>query len=266
MEVPNAVLQAQEASLDELLHIVNRYGEIRTLKANRLKAEYTSEKEKGSLVELEKYPKAPGFILLERPDSLLMAIQAPVLRKREISLLSVGDEFRVWIHGKSLFYIGENSSKELISDELEENPEIPIRAGHIIEAILPEPIPLDNPAIRFEKTEEEDSQAKYYVLRVSRLDSSPRIRPLREFKIERAGLTISSQRTFDEEGRVLGDIAYTEPVQIDRFPLPEKIHIERPQDGYTLDLEFSDWSVNPDFKDDTFSLEPVSGVKVIRFK
>lgn len=266
IEVPNGFLQAKSATLDELIHIVNQLDEVQSAKASNIKAEYTSEKMEGSLIELEKYPKAPGFILLKRPDSTYLGIQSPAFKKREISLVSEGDEFRVWIHSKREFYIGNNSSRELISDELEKNPEIPIRACHIFEAIFPEAIPLNDLVYRYAKTEEEDANVKYYVLRVSRDDSFPRIRPLREFWIERVGMTISRQRIFDEEGRIVGDITYADAVQIGKYTLPRKINIKRSLDGYTLDLEFKDWEVNPVFREDAFRLEPVSGVRVIRFK
>ena len=177
INVPRAILQARSATLDELLHIVNRLDGIRTLKASNIKAEYTSEKKEGSLIELEKYPRAPGYIMLKRPDSLRLVIQNPVIKKSELTLVSVGDEFRVWVHGRHKFYIGKNSSEELISDDLEEDTEIPIRAGHIFEAVFPESIPLNDPDIRFTKIEEEDAYAKYYVITVYRNGPSARILP-----------------------------------------------------------------------------------------
>jgi outer membrane lipoprotein-sorting protein len=266
IQVPKAILQAKSATPAELLQIVNRLDGIQTLKASNIKAEYTSEKKEGSLIELEKYPKAPGYILLKRPDSLRLVIQNPVVKNKEISLVSEGDEFRVWVHGRRKFYIGKNSSEKLISEDLEEDTEIPIRAGHIFEAIFPVPIPLDDSDLGYAVIEEEDAQAKYYVLTVNSIGSFPRILSLRQFWIERAGLTISRQRIFNDDGQVVSDIHYSDPVQIDKYALPRKINIERSLDGYTLELEIKNWVVNPVFKDDTFSLEPVEGVKVIRFK
>ena len=269
IEVPKGILQAKSATLDELIHIVNQLDEIQAAKASNIKAEYTSEKMEGSLIELEKYPRAPGFILLKRPDSTYLRILNPAFRKSEISLVSEGDEFRVWLHSRREFYIGKNSSRELISDELEEDPKIPIRAYHIFDAVFPKAIPLNDLVRGYAKTEEEDAHVKYYVLRVSRVDSFPRIRPLREFWIERVGMTISRQRIFDEDGRIVGDITYSDAVRIDKYTLPRKINIKRPLDGYTLELEFKDWQVNPSFREDAFRLEePVEleGVRVIRFK
>ena len=54
--------------------------------------------------------------------------------------------------------------------------------------------------------EEQDERAKYYVLEVFRNDHSPRLQLLREFWIERAGLTLSRQRIYDDGGHLVGDI------------------------------------------------------------
>jgi outer membrane lipoprotein-sorting protein len=266
IEVPKAILYAKDATLDDLLDIVNGFDEIISLKANKLEAKYISKKQESGLIELEKYPKAPGFILLKRPDSVRFVILAPVAKNTVLTLVSVGDEFRVVYHRDHTLYIGKNSAKELISEDLDERPKIPIRASHILEAIFLKTIPLQDPEIQFAKDEEEEENAKYYVVEVFRDDTSRRLHPLRKFWIERAGLTISRQRIYDDSGHVVSEITYSDTAQYEEFAMPRKIHIDRPLDGYTLDLEFKEWSVNSDIKDETFELQPLPGMKVIRFK
>lgn len=265
VEIPKAILHARNATLDQLLHIVNRYEGIRTLQCG-IKAEYTSREMENDQIELEKYPKAPGHILLQRPDSTYLVIQNPVLKTREISLLSEGDEFRAFIHRKNTLFIGSNSATELVSEDQTENPKIPIRATHVFQAILPESVSIQNTDIRISKMEMQDAQSTYYVLNVYRENGPILLRPFQEFQIERVGLTVSRQRIFDEDGRIVADIAYSDVAEHGEFLLPGKIHIERPLDGYTLDLELADWRVNPVFKEDIFKLEPPPGVQVTRFK
>jgi outer membrane lipoprotein-sorting protein len=266
IEVPKAILNAKDATLDDLLDIVNRFDDITSLKANNLEAKYISKKQESGLIELEKYPKADGYILLKRPDFLYFVVLAPVAKTRILSLVSVGDEFRVLYHRNRTLYIGKNSAKELISDDLDEKPKIPIRASHILEAIFLKTIPLQDPEILIAKIEEEDENAKYYVVEVFRDDTSRRLHPLRKFWIERAGLTISRQRIYDDSGQIVSEITYSDTAQYEEFAMPQKIQIERPLDGYTLDLEFKEWSINPDIEDETFELQPPPGMKVIRFK
>lgn len=267
IKIPKAILHAKDASLEELLDIVNQYDEINTLIAGNLKADYTSEKTEGDLIELKDYPRAPGFILLKRPDSIFFVIMAPVAKTRILSLASVGDEFRVYYKRKDTFYIGSNSAKELVSEDLDENLEIPIRATHILDAIFPKTIPLHDSKILYTKIEKEDEHSKYYVLEVFRNDPSRRIHKLREFWIERSGLTLFRQRVYDDEGRgrIVGNILYSDVAQYEKYTMPRKIRIERPLDGYNLDLEFKDWKINPVIKDEKFDLQPLEGVKQIRF-
>ena len=78
LKIPKAILEAKNATQDELLNIVNRFDEIQTLIARNLNAEYVSEKIESGWLELEKQPTAPGLILLKRPDFIYFVIQAPV--------------------------------------------------------------------------------------------------------------------------------------------------------------------------------------------
>jgi hypothetical protein len=265
VEVPRSILEAKAATQEELLKFLNRYGEIETLQA-AIKAEYTSEEKDYDQIELERYPKAPGHIFLKRPDSTFLFIQNPVLLKREISFLSVGDEFRVWIHGKSRFYIGKNSSKELVSDEMERSFKIPIRAAHLHQAILPETISLQDETLRVSKTEKEDDAGAYYILGIFRDTGTQKLVPLREFEIERVNLTVARQSIFGPEGKIEADIQYSDVREQEGFFLPGKIDIKRPLDGYNLVLELQDWRINPVIKEDVFKLDPPPGVEVIRFK
>jgi len=259
VKVPQAILQAKSASIDDLLQIVNHYGGLKTLQV-RINAEYVSLEQEHDVINLTKYPKAPGSALFKRPDTAYIVIKNPVVKKRELSLLSKGDVFKAWIHGKGVFYEGKNSSKELVSDDKEETPKITIRATHILQAVLPETIPLDDPTIRLSRIEARDESAKYYVLTVYRSNGTFLLRPLREYQIERAGLTLARQRIFNDDGRLIADITYSDVSPCDNFMLPGEINIDRPVDGYTLNLKFTDWRVNPVLEEDRFKLEPPDGV------
>ena len=65
---------------------------------------------------------------------------------------------------------------------------------------------------------------------------------------------------------MVSDILYSDEVQIDGFPLPLQIHIDRPVDGYMLDLKFKGWSINPELPDDAFELTAPPGAETVRLK
>jgi len=83
-----------------------------------------------------------------------------------LEVLSVENEFSVWIPSRNKFYVGDNRAKALISDDLPNG--IPFRGTHIFEAIFPQSIKLDSPEFRFSVEEARDAGAKYYVLSIYR--------------------------------------------------------------------------------------------------
>jgi hypothetical protein len=266
---PN-ILQAKSAAFDELLDIVRSYDKIEGLSSNDLRITLTSGKRESG--ELQKYASAPGYIVLRRPDSTRMVVQYPVTKTTILDLLSVGDDFCVWVPRENKYYTGKNSAKELVAEDLPDSPGFTLRATHIFEAIIPHGLLPGAPGMLVEAEEDPGADAAYYVLSVFKEDAgvtegaARRIHAIRKIWIERSGLTIARQRVYQEEGRVVSDITYSEVTQVGGFALPLKIRIDRPLDGYTLDMEFRTWRVNPDLPDSAFILPPPAGAQVVPFK
>ncbi len=262
--VSPGILQARSATFEELLSIAQNLASISALSSNNLRFTLTSGKIESG--ELQKYRSAPGYILLKRPDSIRLVVQVPVTKTALLDLLSVGDEFGVWVPRENKFYTGKNSSRELVAEDLPNSPGFTIRATHIFDAILPPGIPLDAPGIYVAVKEEMTADAKYYILSFYREGDSRRIHPVRDIWIERSGLTVERQQVYQEEGLVVSDITYSGEVIADSHRLPGKIHIDRPMDGYALELEFRAWRVNPDLPEDAFILTPPEGAQIVPFK
>jgi len=258
------ILQAQSATFEELLSIAQSFANISALSSNNLRFTLTSGKIESG--ELQKYRSAPGYILLKRPDSIRLVVQIPVTKTALLDLLSVGDEFCVWVPRENKFYTGKNSAMELVAEDLPNSPGFTIRATHIFEAILPPSIAPDAPGIYVAVREEMTSDAKYYVLSLYREGDSRRIHPVRDIWIERSGLTVKRQQVYRDEGHVVSDITYSGELFVDSYHLPGKIHIDRPMDGYALDMEFKAWRVNPDLPEDAFILTPPEGAQIVPFK
>ena len=261
-DVSPMLLAARDADFDDLLAIVNRYEKISDLKSSGMKATLTLGKwESGSQDE---YRSAPGYILLRRPSSLHLVIQNPVIYKTAIlDAVSDGDEFSAWLRDTNRVYKGRNSAKELVSDDRPEG--IPLRPDHLYKAIIPAEIDLTEPGLRISLEESADKIAKYYILSVYKEAPPPIIHVARRIWIERSQLVISRVQSFDEAGRLTGDIEYSEMTPVDEFYLPLKINIARPEDGYSLALEFTNgsWSVNSELDDDSFVLQTREGAEII---
>ena len=256
------ILAARTADLDELLAIVNQYGKVSDLTNSGMKATLTLGKRESGIQE--EYRSAPGYILLRQPSSLHLVIQNPVIYRTAIfEAVSDGDEFSAWLRDTNKIYTGRNSAKELVSDDRPDG--IPLRPDHLYEAIIPAGIDLKEPGLRISLHESADKIAKYYILSVYREGIQPLIHVARRIWIERSQLVISRIQSFDEAGRLTGDVEYYEMTPVEGFLLPMKIGLERPEDGYALTLEFANgrWSVNSGLDDDSFVLPFREGTETV---
>lgn len=265
IEVPPKILQAKTASLDELLENLREYDKIQRL-ASSIDITYSyGKKELGVIQEIR---KQPGYILLERPDSTYLVVQNFVTRTRELEVLSKGDDLSIFYRPRNALYVGKNSATKLSINDLEraENIDIPIRGKHIYESIFPHGIQVDLPGYFYSLEEQTGTDEKYYILSGYRQGTGNRIHTVRRLWIERSSLSISRQQLFLEDGRIESDITYKQEIEIDGIKLPLHMHVDRPIDGYALNLEFKSWRINPNLPDNAFSLQLPEGVQIIHLK
>ncbi len=261
-KVPPKILLAKTASMDELLNLIQKYDKITSL-STRLEVTYSSgQKDSGVIRQIR---KQPGYVAFKRPDTVHLVVQNFVSKFAELEMLSVGDDLSIWVRRENKLYLGKNSAKELVAEDVGDARgfSIPIRGGHVFEAIFPQSVNMDAPDTRNSIEEESDSEAKYYVLGFYREGKGQRIHTTRRIWIERSSLTIARQQVYLDDGRILSDIAYTSIVPVGGFNLPLKMHIDRPLDEYALDLEFKSWQINPDLADNAFVMTPHEGAQVI---
>lgn len=260
--IPLNMRNAKTASYDELLALIASYDRIQELSSNDLRLRLVVGKQ-GSETQ-DQFRPAPGYILLRRPDSVHLVLKSPL--GTELDMLSVGDDLSAWVPSKNRFYIGKNSAKELVSDDLPKG--FTLRGTHIFEAVFPQSVSLDSPGIRISMEEAEDAGSKYYTISFYRDLGSRRIHTIRRIWIERSQLAIVRLQRFLDDGRVESDIEYSNMEQIDGSYLPLKIHANRPQDGYDVSLEFKsgNWRINNNLPDEAFVLKPPEGAEIIHLK
>ncbi len=265
VKVPVApkVAAARTATMQEMLATLHAYdSRITSLASPSLKLSLTTGKaESGKLTQ---YHNAGGYLLLRRPDSILLNILAPIANTSILTLLSVGDQFEVFSPRENKVYVGRNSAREF---DLEGNTEMSAfsaRPIHIFEAILPQSLGLDRPGIRLTRTEEQDAEAKYYVLTVLQDTGGLELRSLRRLWIERSQMVVAREETFSDAGELAGVYRYSQFAPYGDVLLPGSIRIERPLDGYSLDLQFRSWRINPDLPEDAFTLKlPDKVVRIV---
>ena len=265
-----------------------------------LKLEDNSFAEFGSK---EVYRSADGEIVVQRPASILMKVQVPVIKSDVAQMTSDGETFRVAIlqdggDGKlKKFVKGTNRAdysklqKSLKSAELKNgevmkesvNAFANIRPQHFTDAMLVRPTDADS--IYTQSTifqiEEDESQRKksplrsvmrgYYLLDefVKQTDGSLKID--RRFWFDRVGgIRLARQQTFDNDGEIESDIVYGQEGNLtttgEYNNLPLEIQVTRPKENYSMKLTYQtpeDVSIGKTYPAKAFILENSWGLEEV---
>lgn len=214
---------------------------------------------------IEEYHEVKAFLLAERPASIRMIGQAPVIGKTVFDMVSDAESFRVSIPSKNKFLVGpivlERASKKPIEN---------LRPQHLLDALLWSEIRKEE-AVLFE--EFNDEKARYYVLTVLR--GGYRTEILRKIWFNRADLQVARLQEFGPNGALLSDVRYSDWEQLTAdqeqaagtpsgiASFPRAIQIERPHDDYRLELQVTKLMLNEDIPADRFKLEQPAGSELV---
>jgi outer membrane lipoprotein-sorting protein len=249
------ILEAKTASLDQLLELLKqRSDKIVSLSSNSLKITLTTGRVESG--KLQEYRSAPGYILLSRPDSLRLNVQNPITKTTILDMLSVDDDFSIWYPRENKFYTGMNSIREFETDDRSQGSPFTARPRHLLEAMLPQPFLPDDPALRVSVEENQDANARYYILSLFKEKGGRELQPLKRVWIERSQLVPVKEEWFTPEGGAGGVVSYSNFATADGAVLPLSIVIDRPMDGYSLDLQARNWKLNPNLPATAFVLNP----------
>jgi hypothetical protein len=265
------------ATLEDLVARVNASGETHTLVLRvDLQFETVEETEKG---KGRQYRTANGRLLLSRPSSIRLNIQAPVLSAEIAEMASDGEKFQLLIHPPEYRALIMGSNAASYTDEiakLQEDPELGkagpllnIRPQHFTSAFLPAVIDAETQAfVHEEQVTERDLRPgakknaevrkSYYVLNAIRRNAEA---PHAQFWFDRLeGIALVRQRVFDPEGYLVTDIRYDgflPPEAAGGHSLPARVRIERPNDDYALvvTVRTDGIVVNRDLPENAFVLE-----------
>jgi len=265
------------ATLEDLVARVNAWEEIHTLILRvDLQFETVEETEKG---KGRQYRTANGRLLLSRPSSIRLNIQAPVLSADIAEMASDGERFQLLIYPPEYRALIMGSNAASYQDEkgkLEEDPELGkagpllnIRPQHFTSAFLPTVIGTETQAfVHEERVTEPDLRPgakknaevrkSYYVLNAIRKGAAA---PHAQFWFDRLeSIALVRQRVFDPQGYLVTDIRYDgflPPETADGHSLPARVRIERPNDDYALvvTVRTDGILVNRDLPENAFVLE-----------
>ncbi len=267
------LLKAENASQTDLMSEVNRFARVGSMRAKMdLKFEDNSFAQFGSK---EVYRAADGEVVVQRPASILLKVQIPVIKTDVAQMTSDGEKFRVAIlqdggSGKyKKFVIGTNNADySKLQQNLgttsggnggqitqNVNAFANLRPQHFTDAMLVRPT--DSANVYTQSTifqiEEDATQGKksplrsvmrgYYLLdEFVKLDNGE-LRVSRRFWFDRVGgIRLARQQIFDAAGEIESDILYgregnlTETGEYRNLPL--RVQVTRLKEKYTMSLTY----------------------------
>ncbi|MBI4483694.1 MAG: DUF4292 domain-containing protein, partial [Acidobacteria bacterium] len=238
--VPAKYREAQTATLEELMEKINATsGKVQSLQASQLKADL-----EGGTVEtgkIEKYRRAPGYLIVQRPGWIRLNIQNPLSKTTVAEMVSDGKTFQIFIPSENKFIVGENRARNVGSDPLKN-----FRPQHLVQALLLEPLSVADGDFLYFLEEVRDETSKYYVIGLVAQSAPQRGELLRRLWIDRSNLELVRQQYFGRSGGVDSDIHYGGYRLFEGVDLPTWIRIVRVHEQYAVSLVISHWKINPE--------------------
>ena len=216
---------------------------------------------------IEEYHDVPGFILAERPATVRVIGQAPVVAKNIFDMVSNGKEFRVYIPSKNTFLVGPTALMRSSKKPLEN-----LRPQHIVEALFwPELPPSEN--VLFEQFD--FNVSRYYILTQLRQTQTGKFEIARKVWYSRIDLRVSRVQIFGAGGKLDADVSYSNWQPVPASPaggpgandptlFARDIQIWRPQDDYKLEIKILKLTLNEPISPDRFELAQPAGTELVR--
>jgi len=218
---------------------------------------------------IEEYHDVPGFILAERPATVRMIGQAPVVAKNIFDMVSDGRQFRIYIPSKNTFLVGPTALTRPSNKPLEN-----LRPQHVVEALFWPPFP-PTANVLFEQFD--FNVSRYYILTLLRQAESGKFEIDRKVWYSRVDLRVSRVQLFGTGGKLEADIQYSDWQLVpppaataagappsDQPIFARDIHIWRPQDDYKLEIKILKLTLNETIAPDRFDLPQPPGTDLVR--
>ena len=208
---------------------------------------------------IKQYHQITGFILAQRPSSIRVIGQAPVVGTNIFDMVSDGETFEIFIPSQNKFITGSASVERPSAKPIEN-----LRPQHLINAVFWNPIPADAPVL-FEQEREGNSQ--FYVLTVVRAanSASPQDWEIASrIWFDRADLSVARIERYDPGGKLVADARYSGWDAFGGIRYPRQISLERPENDYRLDIGVTKLTLNETITADRFVLKQPPGTQLER--
>jgi outer membrane lipoprotein-sorting protein len=253
----------QQATLNDLVtNIQAQAAKINTLNATVDIAPSVENKKKGEVTD---FTEIRGYILMRAPDMLRMIGLFPVVRNRAFDMVSDGKNFKVSLPTQNKFIVGTNNAPEKPSPNTLEN----LRPQVIFDSLLLHAIHPEETAVLEQSTEmvrEEKSKKQVeipdYIVNVIRREPDGSSILARKIVFSREDLKPHRQLIYDNQGQLATEAIYENFTDYQGTSFPSQITINRPQEGYSIQLSIVKLTLNEPLKDEQFDLQQPPGSKL----
>ena len=201
------------------------------------------------------YPTISGIVIFRRPTDIRVIGLDPVVHGTAFDMLSMGNEFRVSIPAKNQFIEGRDDLPANSPNKLEN-----LRPSAFRTSLLIDP-PKPDTDITLVEDDTDETKAVYILMCLHRDGDNYTL--ARNLYFDRHTLNIIRQKTFDPQGAITSQTHYADWQTYSGVPFPATIDIQRPIDGYELNLKVTDLKMNgPEVTADKFVLPQPPGAQL----
>jgi outer membrane lipoprotein-sorting protein len=208
---------------------------------------------------IKQYHQITGFILAQRPSSIRVIGQAPVVGTNIFDMVSDGETFNIFVPSQNKFITGAASLERPSAKPIEN-----LRPQHLINAVFWNAIPAGAPVL-FEQEQEGNSQ--FYVLTVVREASGSSAQDWeigRRIWFDGTDLSIARIEAYDPDGKLVSDVRYSDWDTFSGTRYPRQISLQRPGNDYRLDMGVTKLTLNETITADRFALKQPPGTQLER--
>ena len=226
-----------------------------------------SKQKKGKPNEFKvtEYTEVSGYLLVRKPEMLRMIGLVPAVHSTAFDMSGNSKGFSLSVPPQGKFFVGSNQVLKP-SIQLLEN----IRPPAIFDALLLKEIDPQNEIAVLEQGTEmvkdlknhKDLQQQDYEIIVLHKDGEKWLLS-RKIIFSRVDLLPDRQIIYNQQGQAVTDASYENFKDYGGISFPETVHIDRPIEGYSIQVTFAKLTVNQALKDDQFVLTQPPGSKVI---
>ena len=256
VHAPGQTMPARDASLAELVAKIDAW----SAPLHTMTATVDLEPTAGSVYSgvIKEYHDVKGFILLQRPSTIRLLGQAPVVRTNIFDMVSNGEEFRLYIPSKQKFIIGNTTYQHPAKNALEN-----LRPQHILQALIVPPIDPNTETTFRVKADHRAEGKRYYVVNIIAPTGDRHVIPRRTVWFDRANMELWRVQFYEPDGTCTEDVQYSNYQDFKGIRYPTHIELNRPEDDYEVTITIEKATFNEPIPPEKFELKKPEGVEVV---